>query len=155
MLVALLRAEFVQRHQWITEAQLLDAIAIGQITPGPVFTSATFVGYLLAGHASAAAATVGIFLPAFFFVAISGPLVRRIRQWPAAAAALDGINAASLALMATVLVLLVRSVASSASGILIALVATFLLLRFQLGAGWLLLCGALVGIVRQLAAHVS
>ena len=115
VLVALLRAEFVQRHPWITEAQLLDAIAIGQITPGPVFTSATFVGYLLAGHAGAAVATVGIFLPAFFFVAMSGPLVRRIRQWPVAAAALDGINAASLAMMATVVLLLLRGVALSAS----------------------------------------
>ncbi len=89
-------------------------------------------------------------MPAFFFVAIGGPFARRVRHWPVAAAALDGVNAASLALMATVVLLPVRGVSSSASGLFIALAATFLLLRTQIGAGWLLLCGALVGIVQVL-----
>ncbi len=152
VLLAFLRAEFVQRHAWLSDAQLLDAIAIGQVTPGPVFTSATFVGYLLAGHTGAAAATAGIFLPAFFFVAISAPIVRRVRQWPSAAAALDGVNAASLAMMVTVVILLLRSVVSHVSSVAVALVAVALLVRGTLGAGWLLLGGALVGIV-QLLLH--
>jgi chromate transporter len=92
----------VERWRWLTESQLLDAIAIGQVTPGPVFTTATFIGYLLGGAKGAAVATVGIFLPAFFFVAVSGPLVPRIRRSPTAGAFLDGVNAAALALMAVV-----------------------------------------------------
>jgi chromate transporter len=103
VLLAFLRAELVERLAWIDERQLLDAVAAGQVTPGPVFTTATFVGYLVRGPAGALAATVGIFAPAFFFVAISGPLVRRLRATPRASAFLDGVNVASLAMMAHVL----------------------------------------------------
>src|SRR4030095_6354500 len=102
VLLAFLRSELVERSGWLTEGQLLDAVAVGQVTPGPVFTTATFVGYVLGGAPGAVIATVGIFLPAFFFVAISGPLVRRIRRSPLAGAFLDGVNVASLALMAVV-----------------------------------------------------
>src|SRR6185369_15866733 len=84
VLLAFLRADLVERLGWLTEAQLLDAIAVGQVTPGPLFTAATFVGWVLAGPAGAAVATAGIFLPAFVFVALSGPLVPRIRRSPTA-----------------------------------------------------------------------
>ena len=102
VLLAFLRADLVERWHWLTEAQLLDAIAIGQITPGPVFTTATFIGYVLAGPRGALIATIGIFLPAFIFVAISGPLVPRMRRSPLVGAFLDGVVIASLGLMAVV-----------------------------------------------------
>lgn len=148
VLLAFLRAEFVTRHGWLTESQLLDAIAVGQITPGPVFSSATFVGYLLAGHAGAVAASVGIFLPAFAFVAISGPLVRQIRAWPRASAALDGVNAASLALMFSAALLMARAVGTSPFGVVTLLVASALLLRTTIGAGTVLAGGAALGLLR-------
>jgi chromate transporter len=102
VLLAFLRADLVERWHWLTESQLLDAIAVGQITPGPVFTTATFIGYILGGPTGGVLATVGIFLPAFCFVALSGPLVPRIRKSRTAAAFLDGVNVASLALMGVV-----------------------------------------------------
>src|SRR6185503_7132193 len=102
VLLAFLRADFVIRLGWLTDQQLIDAVAVGQVTPGPVFTTATFIGYLLGGVPGALIATLGIFLPAFFFVAISGPLIPRLRQSRLAGALLDGVNVASLALMAAV-----------------------------------------------------
>ena len=102
VLIAFLRADVVERLGWLTERQLLDAVAVGQVTPGPLFTTATFVGYLVGGAAGAAVATVGIFLPAFVFVALSGPLVPRLRRSRIAGAVLDGVNVASLAMMAAV-----------------------------------------------------
>jgi len=147
VLLAFLRAEFVERHAWLTETQLLDAIAAGQVTPGPLFSSATFIGYLLAGHVGAAAATVGIFLPAFLFVAISGPLVRRIRKSPRASAALDGVNAGSVALMAGAVLLMVRPMATSPFALGIFLAASVLLIRLRIGAGWMLLAGAAIGLL--------
>lgn len=102
VLLAYLRADLVVRLGWLTEAQLIDAVAAGQLTPGPVFSTATFVGYLLDGTRGAALATLGIFLPSFFLVAATGPLVHRIRESPTAGALLDGVNVASLALMGVV-----------------------------------------------------
>ena len=102
VLLSFLRTDLVTRHHWLTERQLLDAVAVGQVTPGPVFTTATFVGYILHGPAGALAATVGIFLPAFLFVALSAPLMPRLRRSRIAGSILDGINVASLALMAVV-----------------------------------------------------
>ena len=102
VLLAFLRADLVERLGWLTEEQLLDAVAAGQLTPGPVFSTATFIGYILAGPSGAAVATAGIFLPAFVFVALSGPLLPRLRRSPAARAFLDGVVVASLALMAAV-----------------------------------------------------
>jgi len=148
VLLAFLRAEFVVRHAWLTEAQLLDAIAIGQITPGPVFTSATFVGYLLAGHQGAVAASVGIFLPAFLFVALSGPVVRHIRSSRRASSALDAVNAASLALMAAVALLMLRPIATSPSAVMVFIIASGVLIRTKVGAGWMLLSGAIVGVLQ-------
>lgn len=100
VLVAFLRTELVDRAHWLTEAQLLDAVAVGQVTPGPVFTTATFIGYLLAGFPGAALATIGIFLPGFLLVAAIRPAIDRVRASPGAAAFLDGVSAASWALMA-------------------------------------------------------
>jgi chromate transporter len=145
VLLAFLRADLVDRLHWMTEAQLIDAIAVGQVTPGPVFTTATFIGYLLGGAPGAAVATAGIFLPAFFFVAVSGPLVPRLRRSPAAGAFLDGVNVASLALMAVVTFRLGRSaVVDVPSGALAALSA-LLLIRFRVNSVWLVFGGAAVG----------
>jgi chromate transporter len=147
VLLAFLRADLVERLHWLTEAQLIDAIAVGQITPGPVFTTATFVGYVLAGPSGALVATAGIFLPAFVFVALSGPLVPRLRASPGAAAFLDGVNAASLALMTVVTLQLGRAALVDLPTALIALVAVVLVLRWKINATWLVLGGALVGYV--------
>ena len=148
VLLAFMRAEFVERHGWLTEAQPLDAIAIGQVTPGPVFSTATFVGSLLAGHAGAATASVGVFLPAFVFAAVSGVIVTRVRRSARAGAALDGVNAASLALMAVAVVLLSRGVVSTPYGAAVAVTAFGVLMATRIGAAWLLLVGAAVGLLR-------
>jgi chromate transporter len=145
VLLAFLRADLVERLHWLTQAQLLDAIAIGQVTPGPVFTSATFIGYLLAGSRGAIVATAGIFLPAFVFVALSGPLVPRLRASKHAAAFLDGVNVASLALMAVVTLQLGRTALIDAPSVLIAAVAYALLVRFKTNSTWLVLGGATLG----------
>ena len=102
VLLAFLRTEFVEHLHWLTEKQLIDAVAVGQFTPGPLFTTATFIGYVVAGWIGAVVATVGIFLPGFVLVAASGPLIPRLRRSAAAAAGLDGVVAGSLALMAVV-----------------------------------------------------
>lgn len=145
VLLAFLRADLVERLGWMTEAQLVDAIAVGQITPGPVFTTATFVGYVLAGPAGALVATIGIFLPAFFFVAVSGPLVPRLRRSPVAGAVLDGVNVASLALMGVVTVQLGRASLTDLPTALLAAASALLLLRFKVNATWLILGGGLLG----------
>jgi chromate transporter len=151
VLLAFLRSDVVVRYGWLTEGQLLDAIAVGQVTPGPVFSAATFVGYLVAGVPGAAAATVGIFLPAFVFVAASGPIVARIRRSPAAGALLDGVNVASLALMAVVTAQLARGAVRDVPSAVLALSA-FLLLRHGLNASWVVLGGAVAGGLLALAA---
>jgi chromate transporter len=150
VLLAFLRADLVERWGWLTESQLLDAIAVGQFTPGPLFTTATFIGYLLAGTRGAALATVGIFLPAFVFVALSGPLIPRVRRSPIAGAFLDGVNVASLALMAVVTWQLGRAAVCDWLTAVLALACTGLLLRFRVNSAWLVLGGACVGILRGL-----
>jgi len=147
VLVAFLRTDLVERLHWITQQQLLDAVAVGQVTPGPVFTTATFVGYLVAGGRGAVVATVGIFLPAFFFVALSGPLVPRIRRSPVAGAALDGVNVASLALMSVVTWMLARSAVVDVTTALVAIVSAVLLFRYRVNVTWLVAGGAIVGLV--------
>ena len=146
VLYAFLRADLVTRWNWLTETQLLDAIAIGQVTPGPVFTTATFIGYLLAGVPGALVATLGIFLPAFVFVAASAPLIPRLRRSPLAGAVLDGVNAASLALMAAVTWHIARTAVTDALGVVLAVTSAILLLRFRIGTTWLLLAAAAVGL---------
>jgi len=145
VLLAFLRSDFVVQRHWLTEGQLLDAIAIGQVTPGPVFTTATFIGYLLAGAPGAALATLGIFLPAFCFVALSGLLLPKIRRSAGLGAFLDGVNVASLALMAVVTVQLCRAALIDLETVLLALVSAALLLRFKLNSTWLIAGGALFG----------
>jgi chromate transporter len=145
VLLAFLRADLVTRLGWLTEQQLLDAIAIGQVTPGPLFTTATFIGYILRGPAGAVAATTGIFLPAFFFVAVSGPLVPRLRRSRVAGAALDGINVASLALMAVVSWQLGRASLVDPLTTGLALVAAVALTRYRINSAWLIAAGACVG----------
>jgi chromate transporter len=146
VLLAFLRADLVERYGWLTEVQLLDAVAVGQVTPGPVFTTATFVGYVLGGSPGALVATLGIFLPAFVFVALSGPLVPRIRRSPVAGAFLDGVNVASLALMAAVTAALARAAIVDVTTLLAALAAVVLLMRYRVNSSWLVLAGALLGL---------
>jgi chromate transporter len=148
VLAAFMRADFVERLGWLTEQQLLDAIAIGQVTPGPLFTSATFIGYLLGGVPAAILATVGIFLPSYIFVAISNPLIPRLRRSPWTASLLDGIIAASLGLMAAVCFQLGSAALVDFPSLLIFLASAVLLLRFNINATWLILGGALAGLVR-------
>lgn len=152
VLLAFLRADLVERLGWLTEAQLLDAIAVGQVTPGPVFTTATFIGYLLGGVAGAGVATVGIFLPAFVFVAVSGPLVPRIRRSPVAGAALDGVNVASLALMAVVSWQLGRAALVDPLTVALAAAAALALLRYRVNSAWLVAAGAAAGAAVQALA---
>jgi chromate transporter len=149
VLLAFLRNGLVERLGWLTEAQLLDAVAVGQITPGPVFTTATFIGYLLGGTSAALLATLGIFLPAFFFVAMSGPLVPRIRRSRMAGAFLDGINAASLALMAVVTVHLGRAAFVDWMTIVFGVMAAILLLRYRVNSAWLVLGGVAGGLLAR------
>ncbi len=148
VLLAFLRADLVNRLGWLNEAQLLDATAVGQITPGPVFTTATFIGYILAGPVGAAIATVGIFLPAFCFVALSGPFLPRLRGSPTAAAVLDGVNVGALALMAVVTWQLSQAAIVDGVTVLLALVSSVLVFGTRINSAWLILGGALVGVLR-------
>jgi chromate transporter len=149
VLLAFLRTDLVERLGWITEAQLLDAIAVGQVTPGPLFTSATFIGFLVAGVPGAAVATVAIFLPAFVFVALSGPLLPRIRRSPSAGAVLDGVNAASVALMAVVSAQLARAAIVDVPTAVLAAGALAALTYTRLGTVWLIAAGAAVGLAAR------
>ena len=151
VLLAFLRADLVERLHWLTERQLLDAVAVGQLTPGPVFTTATFIGYLLGGPTGAGAATIGIFLPAFVFVALSGLLLPRLRRSPITGAVLDGVNVASLALMAVVTWQLMRAAVVDLPTLLLAIVSAVLLVRFRTNSAWLVLGGAAVGLLATAA----
>ncbi len=152
VLLAFLRADLVERLGWLTEPQLLEAIAIGQMMPGPVFTTATFIGYVLAGPGGAMAATIGIFLPAFVFVALSGPLVPRLRRSVTAGAVLDGVNVASLALMAVVSWQLGRAALVDALTIGLALASLIALVHFRINSAWLIGAGAALGWIVGLLA---
>jgi chromate transporter len=145
VLLAFLRADLVDRLGWLTEPQLLDAVAIGQVTPGPVSTTATFIGYVLAGPIGALVATVGIFLPAFIFVALSGPLVPRLRQSALAGAVLDGVNVASLALMAVVSWRLGSAALVDPLTVVLALASLVALVYFRVNSAWIIGAGAALG----------
>jgi chromate transporter len=145
VLIAFLQADFVDRLHWLTRGQLLDAVAVGQFTPGPVFCTATFIGYLLGSSTGAIVATIGIFLPAFVFVAISGPFLPRLRRSPVAGAFLDGVNAASLALMIAVTWDLGRAAIVDLTTVTLAILGAIGLLRFRLNSAWLVLAGGLIG----------
>jgi len=145
VLLAFLQADLVGHWHWLTTTQLLDAVAVGQVTPGPVFTTATFIGFLLAGLPGALIATAAIFLPSFVFIAVSGPLIPRLRKSAVAGAFLDGVIVASLALMAVVTWRLGRDALIDPITALLALGSAILLIRFRLNSLWLLLGGALTG----------
>ena len=147
VLLAFLRADLVVHHGWLTDSQLIDAVAVGQLTPGPVFTTATFVGYLLGGVRGALVATVGIFLPAFLLVAASGPLVPRIRRSKVAGTFLDGVNVGSLALVAAVTWQLGRASLVDTGTILLTVASLIALLRFRVNSAWLVLVGAAIGLM--------
>jgi chromate transporter len=148
VLVAFLERDVVNTYHWITTEQLLDAVAVGQITPGPVFTTATFVGYQIDGFAGALVATVAIFLPSFVFVALLTRIVPWVRRSRWAGAALDGVNVASLGLMAGVTVLLLDDAFPDVLAVLIGIGALLVLLRWRLNAAWLVGAGALIGLGR-------
>lgn len=151
VLLAFLRADLVERLGWLTEQQLLDAVAIGQVTPGPLFTAATFIGYVLGGTPAALLATLGIFLPSFVFVAISNPLIPRMRKSAWVGSLLDGVNAASLGLMAAVTWQLARASLIDPFAIAIGLVSLVLLVRFKVSSTWLILGGALLGFLSSMS----
>jgi chromate transporter len=155
VLLAFLKSEFVTRFGWLTDQQLLDAVAVGQFTPGPVFTTATFIGYLLGapsgqGVAAAVVATVGIFLPAFVFVAITHPFIPQLRRSPTLAALLDGVNAASLGLMAAVTAQLAGDAVVDWFSTTLALAALVALVRFRVNSVWLVLAGGALGLAYRL-----
>jgi chromate transporter len=145
VLLAFMRADFVERLGWLTDRQLLDAIAVGQVTPGPVFTTATFVGYVLGGVPGGLAATLGIFLPAFVFVALTHRLIPRLRESAWLGGLLDGVNVASLALMAAVTLHLGRASLTDPLSVALAAVAGALVWKTKVNTTWLVAGGALVG----------
>ena len=147
VLLAFLRADLVTHRRWLTDAQLVDAVAVGQVTPGPVFTTATFIGFIVGGIRGAVISTMGIFLPAFLLVAVSGPLVPRIRKSKPAGAFLDGVNVASLALMAAVTWELGRASFVDWLTVLLAVASLIALLRYRVNSAWLVLTGATIGLI--------
>jgi chromate transporter len=149
VLLAFLRTDLVDRWHWLTESQLLDAVAVGQVTPGPVFTTATFIGYVLAGAPGAVLATVGIFLPGFLLVGFSRPILARARRSATAGAFLDGVNVGSLALMAGVTFQLARASLVDVMTVAIALAAAVLLYVWNLNSAWLILGGAAIGAISR------
>ncbi len=150
VLLAFLHADFVTRLGWLTDKQLIDAVAIGQVTPGPVFTTATFIGYILAGAPGAVLATLAIFLPSFIFVAISGPLIPRLRSSPWAGALLDGVTIASLGLMSGVTLQLGASALIDPLTVIITLICLVLIFRFRMNSTWLIAGGAAAGVLHAL-----
>lgn len=153
VLLAFLRNDFVERLGWLTSQQLLDAVAIGQFTPGPVFTTATFIGYVLARVPGAVLSTVGIFLPSFVFVLFSNPFIPRLRGSPWLSALLDGVNVAALGLMTAVALELGRDALVDGMTIVLASSAAILLIRFKVNSTWLIMGGGVIGVVYSLAVR--
>lgn len=145
ILVAYLQGGLVEQYQWLTQQQLLDAVAIGQFTPGPVLTTATFIGYVLAGPTGALVATLGIFVPSFLFVLTTNPLIPRLRQSAVASAFLDAVNASAIGLMGAVTVELARHTLIDWGAWLIALISAAVLFRYKVNSAWLILGGAGIG----------
>ena len=150
VLITFLRADFVERLGWLTEQQLIDAIAIGQITPGPLFTFATFIGYLFGGVNAALIATLGIFLPSYIFVSISNPIIPKIRGSPWAGTLLDGVIIAPLGLMAAVTFQLGQASLIDLPTLIIFVLSAFLLFLYKINTTWLIMGGALFGFILSL-----
>ena len=155
VLLAVLRADLVVGRHWLTDAQLLDAIAVSQATPGPYFTVATFIGYLLGGWKGAGLATVGMFLPAFVFVAATASYLPRLRKSTYAGAFLDGVNAAAVALMATVSWQFARAAFVNVPAMALGAISVLLLFRYKVNSAWLVLGGAVGGILLQVFGWVA
>jgi chromate transporter len=147
VLLAFLHADLIDRRGWLTDTQLIDAIAIGQMTPGPLSTTATFIGYVLGGVPGALLATVGIYLPAFLITALSYPLIPRLRHSPWAGSLLDGINVAALGLMAAVTWNLARAAYPDVFAIVTGLIAAALMLRYNINSVGLVVFGAGMGLL--------
>ena len=147
VLLAVLREDLVARMHWLSESQLLDGIAVSQATPGPFFTVATFLGYVLSGWRGAGSATVGMFVPAFVYVAVTANVLPRLRKSPTASAFLDGVNAAAVALMAFVGLQFAREVVVTPLAAVIAALSAVLAFRFRVNSAWLILGGAVCGLV--------
>jgi chromate transporter len=145
VLLAFLRAEFIENLHWLTERQLIDAVAVGQFTPGPVFTTATFIGYLVGGITGAAVSTIAIFLPGFVLVVSCGPLIPKLRQSVLASAFLDGVVVGSLGLMGVVSWQLGRAAIIDWPTVFILIVSAVLMLRFRVNSAWVISGGALCG----------
>ncbi|MBV5259735.1 chromate efflux transporter [Synechococcus moorigangaii CMS01] len=147
VLVAFLRADFVDRLAWLSDQQLLDAIAIGQITPGPLTSTATFIGYLLGGYAGAGVATLGMFLPSFLFVMVLNPILPKLLQAKSFRAFLDGVNIGALSLMTVVTVFLAQSSLVDPLTFVVAIAALLLLIKYQINSLWLVLGGMAIGLL--------
>jgi len=147
VLLAFLQTEFVGRLHWLTDKQLIDAVAVGQFTPGPLFTTATFIGYVVAGWKGAVVATIGIFLPGFFLVAASGPLIPHLRKSAVASAALDGVVAGSLALMGVVAIQLGKASIVDRTTLIVFGCALIALLRLRVNSAWIVAGAAAVGLL--------
>lgn len=150
VLLAFLRRDLVDGTGWLTNQQLLDAVAVGQFTPGPVFSTATFVGYQVAGFSGAAVATVGIFAPSFVFISVISPILPRLRRSPWTSGALDGVNAAAVGLMAAVTIQLGDAAVVDPLTATIAVAALVVLLRWRINSAWLVAAGAAAGLIRLL-----
>ena len=147
VLLAFLEQGLVQQHAWLTRQQLLDAVAIGQFTPGPVLSTATFIGYILGGIPGAVVATIGIFLPSFFYVALLAPLLFRLRQSVWIATFLDSVNVSAVALMAGVTVRLGIDALRGWPAVLISLASLAILLRWKISPAWIVLGGGIAGLL--------
>jgi chromate transporter len=147
VLLPVLRADLVVRLHWLTDSQLLDAVAVSQATPGPFFTVATFIGYLLAGWKGATLATLGMFLPAFVYVGITSGFLPKLRKSPVAGAFLDGVNAAAVALMAFVGWQFGRAALVNIPAVILAVLSAVLVFRYKVNSTWLVLGGAASGIL--------
>ena len=147
VLLAFLQTDLVDRLHWITQSQLLDAVAVGQVTPGPVFTTATFIGYLLGGVTGAVVATIAIFVPGFIFVAASRPLIPRIRRSLTAGAFLDGVNVGALALLAVVTWQLGRAALIDVATIAIAATSVVLLIYSRINSAWMIFAAGMAGLI--------
>jgi len=150
VLLAFLRNDFVYRLGWLTDHQILDAVAVGQFTPGPVFTTATFIGYVVGGLPGAILATVGIFLPSFIFVAAVFPVVGMLRQSRWASGFLDGVNVGALGLMAGVTWQLGRAAVIDWFAAVLALISAVLVFRFKINSAWLVVAGGMMGFLSKL-----
>ena len=151
VLLAVLRADLVVRLHWLTDAQLLDAVAVSQATPGPFFTVATFIGYVFGGWKGAALTTVGMFLPAFVYVAVTAGFLSKLRKSPVAGAFLDGVNASAVALMAYVGWQFTRAALVNIPAIVLAIGSVLLVFRYKVNSVWLVLAGAAAGILIRAA----